>query len=82
MDQVSIKYTSIFHCKALQNLPKFGFLVWKQTTWQPWFYGIGRQNFGRPAKTRIEKSFLISPRACDDPKNDFEIKAAAGGRFF
>jgi hypothetical protein len=37
MDQVSIKYTNIFHCKTLQNLPKFGFLVCKQTIWQPWF---------------------------------------------
>jgi nuclear transport factor 2 (NTF2) superfamily protein len=35
MDKVSIKYTIIFHCKTLQNLPKFGFLVWKQTIWQP-----------------------------------------------
>jgi hypothetical protein len=35
MDQVSIKYTDIFHCKTLQNLHKFGFLVWKQTIWQP-----------------------------------------------
>jgi hypothetical protein len=25
----------IFHCKTLQNFPKFGFLVWKQTIWQP-----------------------------------------------
>jgi hypothetical protein len=32
---VSIKYTNIFHCKTLQNFPKFGFLVWKQTIWQP-----------------------------------------------
>jgi hypothetical protein len=36
MDQVSIKYTNILHYKTLQNLPKFGFLVWKQTIWQPW----------------------------------------------
>jgi hypothetical protein len=36
MVQVSIKYSNIFHCKNLQNLPKFGFLVWKQTIWQPW----------------------------------------------
>jgi hypothetical protein len=35
MDQASIKYTNIFHCKTLQNLPKFGFLGWKQTIWQP-----------------------------------------------
>jgi hypothetical protein len=27
MDQVEIKYTGIFRCKTLQNLPKFGFLV-------------------------------------------------------
>jgi hypothetical protein len=27
MDQVSIKYTNIFHCKTLQNLPQFGFFV-------------------------------------------------------
>jgi hypothetical protein len=26
MDQVSIKYTYIFHCKTIQNLPKVGFL--------------------------------------------------------
>jgi hypothetical protein len=32
---MTIKYTSIFHYKALQNLPKLGFLVWKQTIWQP-----------------------------------------------
>jgi hypothetical protein len=35
MDQVSIKYTNIFHRMTLQNFPKFGFLVWKQTIWQP-----------------------------------------------
>jgi hypothetical protein len=33
---VTIKYTSIFHSKALPNAPKLGFLVWKQTLWQPW----------------------------------------------
>jgi hypothetical protein len=27
MGLVSIKYTNIFHCKTLQNLPKFAFLV-------------------------------------------------------
>jgi hypothetical protein len=30
-DQTAIKYTNIFHCKTLQNLPKFGFSVWKYT---------------------------------------------------
>jgi hypothetical protein len=27
--KMAIKYTIIFHCKTLQNLPKLGFLVWK-----------------------------------------------------
>jgi hypothetical protein len=31
-----IKYTNNFHSKTIQNLPKLGFLVWKQTIWQPW----------------------------------------------
>jgi hypothetical protein len=38
IDQKVIKYTNIFHhCKTLQKLPKLGFLVRKQTIWQPWF---------------------------------------------
>jgi hypothetical protein len=28
-------YTNLFHSKALQNFPKFGFLVGKNTIWQP-----------------------------------------------
>jgi hypothetical protein len=32
---MDIKFTNIFNCKALQNLPKFVFLVWKYTIWQP-----------------------------------------------
>jgi hypothetical protein len=36
MDQVSVKHTNVFHCRTLQNVPNFGFLVWKQTLWQPW----------------------------------------------
>jgi hypothetical protein len=39
MDQVFIKYTNTFHCKTLQHLPKVGFLVRKQTIWQPWTQG-------------------------------------------
>jgi hypothetical protein len=27
--QMSIKFTSIFHCKTLKNLPKVGFLFWQ-----------------------------------------------------
>jgi hypothetical protein len=35
--QMIIEYSNIFHSKALQNLPEWGFLVWKQTIWQPWY---------------------------------------------
>jgi hypothetical protein len=35
MDQMDMKRTNIWHCKALQNLPKLGFLVWKFAIWQP-----------------------------------------------
>jgi hypothetical protein len=35
IDQIAIKYINSFHCKTLQNLPEFGFLVWKYTIWQP-----------------------------------------------
>jgi hypothetical protein len=37
IDQMVIKYINIFHSKTLQTLPKLGFLVWKQTIWQPCF---------------------------------------------
>jgi hypothetical protein len=33
--QIAINYINIFQSRALQNLPKVGFLVWKETIWQP-----------------------------------------------
>jgi hypothetical protein len=33
--QMAIKYTNFFHFKALQNVPKLEFWVWKYTIWQP-----------------------------------------------
>jgi hypothetical protein len=51
MDQVSIKYTNDFQCKTLPNLPKFAFLVRKQTIWQPWFGG--GENFFAGLKKRV-----------------------------
>jgi hypothetical protein len=32
--QIALKFINIFPSKAPQNLPKFGFLVWKETIWQ------------------------------------------------
>jgi hypothetical protein len=34
---MAIEYTNLFHPKALQNLPKLGFFIWKYTIWQTWF---------------------------------------------
>jgi hypothetical protein len=34
--QMAMLYTNIFHLKAPQNIPKFGYLVWKYNIWQPW----------------------------------------------
>jgi hypothetical protein len=34
--QMPIKYTQIFHSNALKAMPKYDFLVRKQTIWQPW----------------------------------------------
>jgi hypothetical protein len=36
---MAIKCSNIVHCKTFQNLPKFGFLVWKYTIWQPCLSG-------------------------------------------
>jgi hypothetical protein len=33
---MAINYINIFQSSALQNLHKLGFLVWKETIWQPW----------------------------------------------
>jgi hypothetical protein len=33
---MALNYTNIFQSKALQNLPKLGFLVWTETIWKPW----------------------------------------------
>jgi hypothetical protein len=35
MFPTTIDYDNIFHSKTLQNLPRFGFLVWKYAIWQP-----------------------------------------------
>jgi hypothetical protein len=35
IDQASIKYTSIFHRKTLQNFTKIGIFGLKSTIWQP-----------------------------------------------
>jgi hypothetical protein len=56
------KNTNIFHSKALPNIPKLGFLVWKYTIWQPWSWNSrlkvcvwSGQPPAEPARTLPEK---------------------------
>jgi hypothetical protein len=53
IDQMVIKDTNIFHCKTLQNLPIFGFLVWKQIIWQPLSTGRSRSNWSAQSVEKI-----------------------------
>jgi hypothetical protein len=47
--QMAIKYIHIFLYRALQDLPKLGFLVWKETIWQPcprhWSVALDQRRF-------------------------------------
>jgi hypothetical protein len=54
--QMSINYTDIFQSKAHQNLPKLGFLVLKQTIWQPWLV----QRFGAPGSKTLPRKVLLN----------------------
>jgi hypothetical protein len=53
IDQMVLKYTKIFHCQTIQNIPKLGFLVRKQTIWQPWYENVDPQNFGNFESFRL-----------------------------
>jgi hypothetical protein len=37
---MSVKYSNSFQSRAHQNLPKLGFLVSKETIWQPWYRNV------------------------------------------
>jgi hypothetical protein len=41
--QITRMYNNIFHSKVLQNKPKLGFLVSKETIWQPWHWQRRRE---------------------------------------
>jgi hypothetical protein len=56
------KYLNIFHSKALQNLPKSFFFVWKYTLWQPW-----KQTDGVCFKNR--RNFNCGTRKCAGKRN-------------
>jgi hypothetical protein len=64
------QYTNIVHCKTLQNLPKFGFLVRKQTIWQPWSHSS--QSF-RLNSSKLRLQISGCPVVVTEPKNSFYV---------
>jgi hypothetical protein len=54
---MALKYINIFQSKALQNLPKLGFLVWKETIWQPWSSGPSQSFEYLPTWQQLSKEF-------------------------
>jgi hypothetical protein len=55
IDQMAAKYTNIFYCKTLENLPKFGFFVWKYTIWQPCVIQSEQREWRQCLKSNLEK---------------------------
>jgi hypothetical protein len=54
--KMATKYTNYFHCKALQNEPKLGFLG--LTIWQPWCWQTGGSPF--PPKNNFSQIYLFT----------------------
>jgi hypothetical protein len=52
------KWQWIFHSKALQNIPKLVFLVWKYTIWQLWLQSV---RWSQSASTLHFLLFLFWP---------------------
>jgi transposase len=75
---MAAKYINIFQSKALQNLPKWGFLVRKQTIWQPWA-GITRQNFAAVHDSKYEPSFLFKKKTFFAAKYSNSLSTCAFG---
>jgi hypothetical protein len=58
--QMAIKYINIFQSKALQNLPKLAFLIWKETIWQPCLSRHASDG-GRCSENRVTRLGEFSP---------------------
>jgi hypothetical protein len=63
-----VNYTNIFHSKALNNLPKLEFSVWKYTIWQPWCAPVGFSVIWILKLFRFVRIILIPVHACKDVK--------------
>jgi hypothetical protein len=62
-----IKYTYLFHSKTLQNLPELGFLVLKQTIWQPCMWRA-RTRSKSPRFFHFEKIVIYAAAFCSGKK--------------
>jgi hypothetical protein len=58
MFQKVMKYDNIFYSKALQILPQLGFLVWKQTIWQPWWARVKPRKTWKFAAEHFKAEYL------------------------
>jgi hypothetical protein len=64
VDQMAIKYTNIYHCKTLQNLPKLGF----------WFE---KKPSGNPADERAIDRFPPRNFKCNTLNSSFQRLSAS-----
>jgi hypothetical protein len=85
--QMTVKYTNMFLCKALQNLPKLGFLVWKYTIWQHWtrhqalFMNIHRAKFSCAGPLEKWYCFRKQKKNCLKTKAVVRIRVTRLGEF-
>jgi hypothetical protein len=66
------RYTNIFNSKVLQSIPNLGFLVWKETIWQPWASSEG--GFVWPT-SKYSVYRLIKIQAFDDWRKKTGMKS-------
>jgi hypothetical protein len=78
--QMVIKGVNILQSRALQNLPKSGFFVWKQTIWQPSMLtamnGPGWDNWWPPSTALSRKSDLNSSFWIEASQTMFVIRTS------
>jgi hypothetical protein len=58
---LAIEYAKLYHSKALENLAKMVFLVWKYTIWQPWILSGFLEKSGKFCQIFV-KSWMIFPQ--------------------
>jgi hypothetical protein len=57
---MAIKYIIIFQSESLQNLPKLGFLVWRQTIWHTLIVSCPLSHWKKGKKFSFEQMFFTN----------------------